>query len=134
MEPAIRKIFLESETIAVVGCSSNPEKPAHYVPKYLQQNGYKIIPINTTAEEILGEKCYKKISDVKEKVDIIGIFRPSKECLEVVNDSLKIKPKLIWMQSGIVNEDVKKLAEEQGIQVVMDRCMMVEHRKLVVGK
>ena len=129
-EEDILKILKESKTIVVVGCSSNPEKAAHQVPKYMKEHGYKIIPVNPNSENILNEKTYKSISEIKENVDIVDIFRPSEECLDVVKEAIKLKPKVIWMQLGIINEEAKKLAEENGIKVVMDRCLMVEHRKL----
>ena len=131
MDEILIKLILEnSKTIAVIGCSSNPEKAAHRIPKYMQEHGYKIISVNPNSDNILGEKTFKSISDVKEKVDIVNIFRPSEDCLEVVKEAIKIKPKVIWMQSGIINEDAKKLAEQHGMKVVMDRCLMVEHKKI----
>ena len=126
----IGKILIESKTIAVVGCSRDPEKDAHRVPKYLKEQGYKIIPVNPFADEILGEKVYKNVSEIKEPVDIVEIFRPSEDCLQVVKEAIKIKPKIIWMQLGIKNEEAAEFAEENGIKVVMDRCMMKEHQKL----
>src|SRR3989344_3646241 len=132
MESAeIKKILESCKTIAVVGCSSNPEKAANRIPKYMQEHGYKIIPVNPNSENILSEKTYKSISEIKKKVDIIDIFRPSEECLEVVKESIKLNPKVIWMQLGIINEEAKKLAEKNGIKVVMDKCLMVEHKKLM---
>lgn len=132
MEAAeIKKILENCKTIAVVGCSSNPEKAANRIPKYMKGHGYKIIPVNPNSENILNEKTYKSISDVKEKIDIVDIFRPSEECLEVVKEAIRIKPKVIWMQLGIINEEAKKLAEKNEIQVVMDKCLMVEHKRLI---
>ena len=129
-ETSIKSILENSKTIAVVGCSSNPEKAANRIPKYMKDHGYKIIPINPNSENVLEEKSYKSILDVKERVDIVDIFRPSEDCLEVVKEAIKIKPKVIWMQSGIINDEARKLAEQHGIKVVMDKCLMVEHRKL----
>ena len=130
-EASIKSILENSKTIAVVGCSSNPEKAAHRIPRYMKEHGYKIIPVNPNSETVLGEKAYKSILDVKEKIDILDIFRPSEECLEVVKEAIKIKPRVIWMQSGIINEDAKEIAEQHGIKVVMDKCIMVEHKKAV---
>ena len=129
-ETSIKSILENSKTIAVVGCSSNPEKAANRIPKYMKDHGYKIIPINPNSENVLEEKSYKSILDVKESVDVVDIFRPSEDCLEVVKEAIKIKPKVIWMQSGIINDEARKLAEQHGIKVVMDKCLMVEHRKL----
>ncbi|MEK6947382.1 MAG: CoA-binding protein [Nanoarchaeota archaeon] len=131
MEAAeIKKILEDCRTIAVIGCSSNPEKAANRIPKYMQEHGYKIFPVNPNSENILNEKTYKSLSDVKEKADIVDIFRPSEECLEVVKEAIKIKPKVIWMQLGIISEEAKKLAEKNEIKVVMDKCIMIEHKRL----
>jgi predicted CoA-binding protein len=132
----IIKILKESKTIAVVGCSRDHEKDAHRIPKYLKEHGYRIIPVNPFADEILGEKSYKKLSEIKEPVDIVNIFRPSSEALAIVEEAvkMKIKPKVIWMQLGIINEEAAKLAEKNGITVVMNKCMMMEHRRLFFGQ
>ncbi|MEK6891548.1 MAG: CoA-binding protein [Nanoarchaeota archaeon] len=127
----IKKILENCKTIAVVGCSSNPEKVAHRIPKYMQEHGYKIIPVNPNSENILNEKSYKSLSEIKENVSIVDIFRPSDECLNVVKEAIKIKPKVVWMQLGIINEEAKKLAEKNGIKVVMDKCIMAEHKRLI---
>jgi len=127
----IREILQKFKTIAVVGCSRDPEKEAHKVPKYLKEHGYKIIPVNPSAEEILGEKVYKTLSEIKEPIDIVDVFRPSEECLDVAKEAVKINPKVIWMQLGIKNEEAAKLAEKNGIKVIMDRCIMIEHKRLI---
>jgi len=127
----LMKVLKESKTIAVVGCSRDPEKEAHRIPKYLKEHGYRIIPVNPFADKILGERVYKRLSDIKEPVDVIDVFRPSEECLDVVKDAIKIRPKAIWMQLGIKNKEAAELAKENGIKVVMDRCMMVEHRRMI---
>ena len=132
MEAAeIRKILENCRAIAVVGCSSNPEKPANKIPKYMKEHGYKIIPVNPNSENILNEKTYKSISEIKENIDIVDIFRPSEECLNVVREAIKIKPKVVWMQLGIINEEAKRLAEKNGVKVIMDKCIMVEHKSLL---
>ena len=123
-------ILKNSKTIAVVGCSSNPEKASNRIPKYMQGHGYKIIPVNPAADEILGEKCHKSLSEIKEKIDIVNIFRPSEECEAIVADAVKLKPKLIWLQLGIFNEKAGKIAEQHGIPIVMDKCIMVEHGRI----
>ena len=127
----IKKILESCKTIAVVGCSSNPEKAANRIPKYMKEHGYKIIPVNPNSENILNEKTYKSLSEIKENVDIVNIFRPSEECLEVVREAIRLKPKVIWMQLVIINEEAKKLAEKNGIKAVMDKCLMVEHKRLI---
>lgn len=127
----IKEILKKSNTIAVVGCSRDPEKDAHKVPKYLKEHGYKIIPVNPSAEEILGEKACKTLSDIKEQIDIIDIFRPSEECLQVVKEAIRLKPRAIWMQLGIENIEAAKLAEKAGIDIIMDKCIMIEHKRLI---
>ena len=124
----IRKI-LELKNIAVVGMSNTEGKPANFVPKYLIENGYNVIPVNPTTTEILGRKTYPKVSDVPGQVDIIDVFRRLEDVPPVVDDA--IKKKGIWMQSGIYNKDAERKAKENGIDVVYNRCMKVEHSVLI---
>ena len=126
----IRKILTSSKTIAVVGISTNPEKSAHYVPRYLQSKGYNIIPINPNSEQILGKQCLKSIEDIKETVDIIQIFRPSDQVLPFVKSAISKKPKTIWLQKGIHNTQAEEIALEKGIDVVFNRCMFEEYQRL----
>jgi uncharacterized protein len=127
----IRKI-LELKNIAVVGMSNTEGKPANFVPQYLIENGYNVIPVNPTTTEVLGRKTYPKVSDVPEQVDIVDIFRRSEDVRPVVDDAIKKKGiKVIWMQSGIYNEDAERKAKENGIDVVYNRCMKVEHSVLI---
>ena len=123
--------FYKMKNIAVVGMSKTDGKPANYVPKYLIEQGYNIIPVNPTAQEIMGRKSYPVVSSVQEPVDIVDVFRPSVDVLPVVEDAIK-KPgiKVIWMQLGIYNEQAEKLAKEKGIKVVYNRCMLEEHQRL----
>jgi uncharacterized protein len=126
----IQKI-LGLKNIAVVGMSKNEAKPAHFVPKYLIDHGYNIIPVNPTISEVLGRKSYSSIADVREDIDIVEIFRRSEDVPPVVNDAVKKRGiKVIWMQSGIYNEEAEKEAKENGMDVVFNRCMMVEHSQL----
>ena len=127
----IRKI-LELKNIAVVGMSNTEGKPANFVPQYLIENGYNVIPVNPTTTEVLGRKTYPKVSDVPEQVDIVDIFRRSEDVPPVVDDAIKKKGiKVIWMQSGIYNKDAERKAKENGIDVVYNRCMKVEHSVLI---
>jgi hypothetical protein len=124
-----RKVMERYKTIAVVGLSSNPEKPSHFVPKYLKEHGYTVIPVNPTAKgEILGQKVYAGLKEIPEKVDIIDIFRPSKDVLPIVEDAIAIGAKVIWMQEGIVNNAAAEWAKAAGLTVIMDKCMMKVHR------
>ena len=125
----IRKILSLSK-VTVIGMSKNSSKAAHYVPKYLSDNGYEITPVNPTADEILGKKCYSSISEVPESIDIVDIFRPSEDVLPFVKDAIKKKPKVIWLQEGIHNPEAEALAKKEGIDVVFNRCMLAEHQRL----
>ena len=125
----IRK-FYSLKNIAVIGMSKNPEKAAYYVPKYLADKGYNIIPVNPTADEIMGKKCYHEINEVNESIDVVDVFRPSDQVMPVVEDAIKKKPKVIWLQEGIHNQEAEELARKAGIEVVFNRCMLAEHERL----
>ena len=125
----IRNI-LSMKNVAVVGMSKNSEKAAHYVPKYLMNNGYDITPINPTTDEILNKKCYPDLSSVNEQIDIVDVFRPSEDVLPVVQEAIKKRPKVIWLQEGIHNKEAENLARKAGITVVFNRCMLAEHQRL----
>lgn len=126
----IRKMY-NFKNIAVVGMSRDPVKAAHFVPKYMIERGYNIIPVNPSANEILGKRTYAKVSDIKSQVDIIDVFRPSEDVYSVVEDSVK-KPglKVIWLQEGIHNAEAEKMALDNKINVVFNRCIMAEHMRL----
>jgi predicted CoA-binding protein len=126
----IREI-LSNKKVAVIGISKNESKSAHYVPKYLSEHGFEISPVNPTADKILGKKCYSRITEINSPIDIVDIFRPSEEVLPFVQDAIKIKPKVIWLQLGIHNSEAEKLARDAGIDVVFNRCMLAEHQRLV---
>ena len=125
----IKDIFALKK-IAVIGMSRHPVKAAHFVPKYLSEQGFDITPVNPTANEILGKKCYSDISLVQDPIDIVDIFRPSEQVLPVVQNAIKKKPKVIWLQEGIHNEEAENLAKEHGIDIVFNRCMLAEHQRL----
>lgn len=110
--------------------SKNEGKAANYVPKYLISQGYDIVPINPTTDCILDRKCHANLSEITEPIDIIDVFRPSDQILPVVQEAIKIKPKVIWLQEGIHNEEAEDLARKAGIQVVFNRCMLAEHQRL----
>ena len=127
------RILTEAKTIAVVGASKNPEKDAHKIPKYLQEQGYRIIPVNPTADVILGERAYKSLSDVKEPYEVVDIFRPSEDVPPIVDEAIRGPAQVIWMQLGIENDAAAKKAEAAGKIVVQNACMMIAHRKLVAS-
>ena len=125
----IQKI-LSLKKIAVVGMSKNSSKAAHYVPKYLSDNGYDITPVNPTTDEILGKKSYSSVSEIDDEIDIVDVFRPSDQVLPVIEEAIKIKPKVIWLQEGIHSPEAEELAKKAGIEVVFNRCMLAEHQRL----
>ena len=125
----IKQLF-SLKRVAVIGMSTHPAKAAHFVPKYLSEQGFDIIPINPNADEILGKKSYQDISSLDHPVDIVDIFRPSEDVLPFVQDAIKIKPKVIWLQEGIHNSEAEELARSNGIMVIFNRCMLAEHRRL----
>lgn len=130
-EGIIKEILTNSKTIAVIGLSPKPDRASYGVAKYLKTKGYKIIPIYPREEFILEEKVYRKISDVTEKIDTVLIFKKSEDVLPFVEEAIPLKPSYVWMQQGIVNEAAAELAEENGMKVIMDRCMYVEHARLM---
>jgi predicted CoA-binding protein len=126
----IREILQKSRTVAVVGLSPNPERDSHEVARYLQEAGYKIIPINPKADEILGEKAYPDLASVPEKIDVVDIFRKPEHVPPIVDEAINAGARAVWMQLGVINEEAAKKAAEAGLDVVMDRCMLREHKRL----
>lgn len=125
----IEKI-LTYKNIAVVGISDNPERPSHYVAGFLQEHGYNIIPVNPNLKEWEGKKCYPDLLSIPSKVDVVDIFRRPEAVPPIVDEAVRIKARAVWMQEGIVNEEAAAKARDAGIEVVMDRCMMKEYRRL----
>jgi len=123
-------ILKNNKTIAVIGMSKNPEKDANSIPAYLIKMGYNVIPVNPTADEILGRKSYKKLSDIPGKVDIVDVFRPSEDIPNYVDEVIAKKPKVFWLQLGIRNDAASRKVAEKGIVTIQDRCIMQEHKKL----
>ena len=123
--------ILNLKKVVVIGMSKHQEKAAHFVPKYLLENGFDIIPVNPNSDEILNKKCYKEINDIKDDIDIVDVFRPSEDVLPFVKDAIKKNPKVIWLQEGIHNQEAENLAREHGIDVVFNRCMLAEHQRLM---
>jgi predicted CoA-binding protein len=135
----LREIFTKYKTVAVVGISRDPAKDSHRVAEYLQSHGFKIVPVNPTAKEILGEKSHRDLLEIPveilKTIDIVDIFRPAPDVLPIVEQAVELKerfdrPYVVWMQLGIVNEQAAEAAREVGITVVMNRCMMQEHKRL----
>jgi len=123
--------ILSLKKVVVIGMSKHSSKAAHFVPKYLFDNGYDVIPVNPSAEEILGKKCYNSVLEINEEIEIVDIFRPSDQVLPFVQEAIKKKPKVIWLQEGIHNSEAEELARKEGIKVIFNRCMLAEHRRLL---
>lgn len=126
----LREILKKYRTVAVIGMSKNPEKDANRIPKYLMTKGFRVIPVNPSAEEILGQKSYKRLIDVPEQVDIVDVFRPSDDIPNYVEDVIKKNPKVFWEQLGIHNEEAEEKIASAGIKIVYDRCIYQEHKKI----
>ena len=122
-------LWLGAKTIAVVGLSPNPDRPSHRVARYLLDQGFTVIPVNPGQTEILGQKCYPQLTDIGHPVDIVDIFRKSADVPPIVAEAIEIGAKTIWMQEGVINEEAAALARSRGLAVVMDRCLMIEHRR-----
>lgn len=129
----MRDILTSTKTIASVGLSSNQEKESYWIALYLKEQGYRIIPVNPTATEILGEKAYPDLSSVPDKVDVVQVFRKPEDVPPVVDEAIKIGAKVIWMQEGIRHDIAAHKARDAGLQVVMDACMRATHRRLMIG-
>jgi predicted CoA-binding protein len=131
----LRQILLTTKTIAVVGLSSTPERPGYRIPAYLQSQGYRILPVNPNLSRALGEKAYGSLADLPIPVDVVLIFRRSEHVPPIVEDAIAIGAKVVWMQSGIVNEEAAARAEAAGLTVVMDTCMGSTHEYFrAIGK
>jgi uncharacterized protein len=129
----LARIFANTTTIAVVGASGDPAKPAHQIPRYLQRQGYRIIPVNPRGGELLGEPVARSLAEVDGPVDVVDVFRPSEETPEIAREAAEIGAKVLWLQLGIESEEARKLAESAGLTVVMNRCMGEAHRQLGLG-
>ena len=126
-------LLRDSRVIAVVGLSSNRRRPSYGVSEYMQSMGYRIIPVNPLETEILGEKAYASLDNVPEPVDIVNIFRRSEFVPEIVDAAIRIGAKCVWMQEGVVHEEAAAKARAAGLEVVMNRCILKEHRRMLVS-
>ena len=130
-DPELRRFF-GMKNIAVVGMSNTEGKAANYVPKYMIEQGYNVIPVNPNSARVMGRKSFQSASQVQQEIDILDIFRPSQDVPSVVKDALaKDGIKVVWMQEGIYSEEAEQMARKQGIEVVYNRCLMVEHMRLM---
>lgn len=128
----LRRLLTDCKTIAVVGISSDPVKPSHYVPHYLQRHGYRIVPVNPRYHEVLGETCYPSLEAIPFPVDMVNVFRRAEDCPPVAAAAAAIHPQVLWLQLGIASEEARRIAEAAGMTVVMDKCIKVEHARLGV--
>ena len=129
----LMRILRRNKTIAVVGISDKWYRPSRFAAKYMKAHGYKIIPVNPRQQEIMGEICYPSLLDIPEPVDIVDIFRHPRQVPPIVEDAIKIGAKVVWMQLGVINEEAAQMAREAGLQVVVDRCVKIEHGRLFGG-
>ena len=129
----LRRILKESKTLAIVGLSANWYRPSFFAAKYLQEHGYRIIPVNPAYEEVLGEKCYPSLKDIPEKVDMVDCFRKSEDIEPLAEQAIEIGAKVLWLQLGVINEKAAKMARDAGLEVVQDRCVKIEHGRLYGG-
>ena len=125
----IGELLKRAKTIAVVGLSSSPLRPSHGVAAYLQQQGYRIIPVNPVIESTLGEKSYPSLREVPEKIDIVDVFRRPEFVPEIVDQAIELKLPAVWLQEGVIHEAAAEKARQAGVFVVMDRCILKEHRR-----
>jgi len=130
---ALRRILEENHVIAVVGLSADWHRPSYFAAKYMQEHGYRVIPVNPKYGEILGEKCYKSLREVPEKIDIVDVFRKTQDVMPIAEDAIGIGAKVLWQQLGVKNEAAAAKARAAGLDAVMDRCVKIEHGRLFGG-
>ena len=129
----LRRILAQSRTIAVVGLSANWYRPSFFAAKYMQDHGYRIIPVNPTYDEVLGERCYPTLAAIPGPVDMVDCFRKSEEIPALAREAVAKGAKVLWMQLGIRNDEAARVANDAGLEVVVDRCMKIEHARILGG-
>jgi uncharacterized protein len=127
------RLYREMQTIAVVGASSKPTRPGHTIPRYLQVHGYRIIPVTVRDDEVLGERAFRSLTEIDQRVDVVDVFRPPAEAEAIAREAIAIGARVLWFQPGTDSEDGARLATEAGLSVVTGRCMGVTHRELGLG-
>lgn len=127
----ITEILRDSKTIAVVGASPDPNRSSHGIMEALIKDGYDVVPVNPKYEEVLGRKCFPTVASIGKSIDIVDVFRRSEFVDEVARDAVDANAKIIWMQLGVINEDAAQYASEHGLKVIMDKCIMIERRRLL---
>ncbi len=131
--PTLRRILKENRVIAVVGISAHWYRPSYFAAKYMQDHGYRVIPVNPSYREVLGQRCYPSLLDIPEKVDIVDCFRKSADIPPLADQAIAIGAKVLWMQIGVIHEEAAEKALAAGLEVVMDRCVKIEHARLFGG-
>jgi uncharacterized protein len=129
----LRRILKENRVIAVVGLSADWYRPSYFAAKYMQEHGYRVIPVNPKYPSILGEKCYRSLRDIPETVDIVDVFRKTEDVMPIAEDAIAIRAKVLWQQLGVRNEGAAAKARAAGLEAVMDRCVKIEHGRLYGG-
>jgi uncharacterized protein len=129
-DATIQEVLATPRTIAVVGCSPNPERDSHRIAKLLQARGHRVIPVNPGQRSILGETCYASLRDIPEPVEMVEIFRRSEEVAPIVEEAIAVGARIVWMQLGVIDEQAAAKAQNAGLTVVMDRCPAIEYRRL----
>lgn len=131
--PTLRRVLRDSHTVAVVGLSANWYRPSYFAAKYLQEHGYRVIPVNPRYDQVLGEPCYASLGEISEPVDVVDCFRAAPEMPALAEQAVAIGAKVLWMQLGVIHPEAAAYARDHGLTVVMDRCMKIEHGRLFGG-
>ena len=131
--PGLRRILTRNRTLAVVGLSANWYRPSYFAAKYMLDHGYRVIPVNPTYAEVLGQRCYPDLASIPDEVDIVDCFRKPGEMIALARDAVAIGARVLWMQLGIRNDEAARIAMDAGLDVVMDRCVKIEHARLMGG-
>jgi predicted CoA-binding protein len=129
----LRRILRSCRTIAVVGLSADWNRPSNFAAKYMQQHGYRIVPVNPRYPEVLGEPCYARLEDIPVSVDMVDVFRRTQDVLPIARSAIDIGAKCLWQQLGVTNDEADRLAREAGLDSVMDRCVKIEHARIFGG-
>ena len=126
----LRRILKDNHTIAVVGLSADWYRPSYFAAKYMQEHGFRIIPVNPKYNEILGERCYPDLASIPDKIDIVDVFRKSEDCAPIAKDAAAIGAKALWLQIGVMNDEARQIAEAAGMDFVQNRCVKIEYSRL----
>jgi len=131
--PSLRRILRDARVLAVVGLSAEWHRPSYFAAKYMQEHGYRIVPVNPRYETILGERCWPSLASIPERVDLVDVFRKTEDVLPIAREAIAIGAKCLWQQIGVVNAEADRLATDAGLDSVMNRCVKIEHARLFGG-